>query len=69
MCFGPSVSSRKLTEGADYYKKKSCDGVIAFGGGSGLDVGKAMINLIILKIQLKRSDNIAYSCSNYRNFK
>ena len=31
-----------VTEGADYYKKKSCDGVIAFGGGSGLDVGKAI---------------------------
>ena len=25
-----------------YYKKKNCDGVIAFGGGSGLDVGKAI---------------------------
>ena len=31
-----------VTEGADYYKEKSCDGVIAFGGGSGLDVGKAI---------------------------
>ena len=31
-----------VTEGADYYKKKNCDGVIAFGGGSGLDVGKAV---------------------------
>ena len=31
-----------VSEGADYYKKKSCDGVIAFGGGSGLDVGKAI---------------------------
>ena len=31
-----------VTEGADYYNKSSCDGVIAFGGGSGLDVGKAI---------------------------
>ena len=31
-----------VTEGADYYNKNSCDGVIAFGGGSGLDVGKAI---------------------------
>ncbi|MDC1138261.1 iron-containing alcohol dehydrogenase [Candidatus Pelagibacter sp.] len=31
-----------VTEGADYYNKKNCDGVIAFGGGSGLDVGKAI---------------------------
>ena len=27
-----------VTEGADYYNKNNCDGVIAFGGGSGLDV-------------------------------
>ncbi|WP_435163899.1 iron-containing alcohol dehydrogenase [Candidatus Pelagibacter bacterium nBUS_25] len=31
-----------VTEGANYYNKNSCDGVIAFGGGSGLDVGKAI---------------------------
>ena len=31
-----------VTEGADYYNKNICDGVIAFGGGSGLDVGKAI---------------------------
>ena len=31
-----------VTEGANCYNKNSCDGVIAFGGGSGLDVGKAI---------------------------
>jgi alcohol dehydrogenase class IV len=31
-----------VTEGVDYYNKNNCDGVIAFGGGSGLDVGKAI---------------------------
>ncbi|MDA7795536.1 iron-containing alcohol dehydrogenase [Candidatus Pelagibacter sp.] len=31
-----------VTEGADYYNKHNCNGVIAFGGGSGLDVGKAI---------------------------
>ena len=31
-----------VTEGAHFYNKNSCDGVIAFGGGSGLDVGKAI---------------------------
>ena len=31
-----------VNEGVDYYKKKNCDGVIAFGGGSSLDVGKAV---------------------------
>ena len=29
-------------EGVVLYKEKKCDGVIAFGGGSGLDVGKAI---------------------------
>ena len=31
-----------VSEGVDFYKKNDCDGVIAFGGGSGLDVGKAV---------------------------
>ena len=31
-----------VNEGVDTYKKNKCDGVIAFGGGSGLDVGKAV---------------------------
>ena len=31
-----------VNEGVAYYKKKNCDGVIAFGGGSSLDVGKAV---------------------------
>ena len=31
-----------VDEGVEIYKKNNCDGVIAFGGGSGLDVGKAI---------------------------
>ena len=31
-----------VKEGVDCFNKNSCDGVIAFGGGSGLDVGKAI---------------------------
>ena len=31
-----------VEEGVASYKKNDCDGVIAFGGGSGLDVGKAI---------------------------
>ncbi len=31
-----------VSEGVQVYKKNNCDGVIAFGGGSGLDVGKAI---------------------------
>jgi alcohol dehydrogenase class IV len=31
-----------VNEGVDSFKENNCDGVIAFGGGSGLDVGKAV---------------------------
>ena len=31
-----------VNEGVVFYKQNNCDGVIAFGGGSGLDVGKAI---------------------------
>ena len=31
-----------VDEGVNCYKKNNCDGVIAIGGGSGLDVGKAI---------------------------
>ena len=31
-----------VEEGVKSFKKNNCDGVIAFGGGSGIDVGKAV---------------------------
>ena len=31
-----------VSKGVESYKKNNCNGVIAFGGGSGLDVGKAV---------------------------
>ena len=31
-----------VNQGVESFRKNSCDGVIAFGGGSGLDVGKAI---------------------------
>jgi len=33
---------KNITEGVKEYNKYNCDGVIAFGGGSALDVGKAI---------------------------
>ena len=33
---------KNVDDGVACYKQKSCDGVIAFGGGSALDVGKAI---------------------------
>jgi alcohol dehydrogenase class IV len=35
-------TGKNVNEGVESYKKNNCDGVIAFGGGSGLDVGKAI---------------------------
>ena len=35
-------TGKNVTEGVDCFNKNNCDGVIAFGGGSGLDVGKAI---------------------------
>ena len=35
-------TGKNVIEGAESYKKNNCDGVIAIGGGSGLDVGKAV---------------------------
>ena len=35
-------TGKNVKEGVEIYNKDSCDGVIAFGGGSGLDVGKAV---------------------------
>ena len=35
-------TGKNVNDGVRYYKNLNCDGVIAFGGGSGLDVGKAI---------------------------
>ena len=35
-------TGNNVNEGVESFKKNNCDGVIAFGGGSGLDVGKAV---------------------------
>ena len=40
--FSGNPFGENVEEGVKEFKKKNCDGVIAFGGGSGLDVGKAI---------------------------
>ena len=40
--FSGNPIGENVDEGVEVFKKNKCDGVIAFGGGSGLDVGKAI---------------------------
>ena len=40
--FSGNPIGENVEEGVSEYKKNNCNGVIAFGGGSGLDVGKAI---------------------------
>jgi len=40
--FSGNPFGENVEDGVNQFKKNKCDGVIAFGGGSGLDVGKAI---------------------------
>ena len=40
--FSGNPSGDNVSDGVKIFKENKCDGVIAFGGGSGLDVGKAI---------------------------
>ena len=40
--FSGNPFGENVEEGVKEFKKNNCDGIIAFGGGSGLDVGKAI---------------------------
>ncbi len=40
--FSGNPFGKNVEDGVSIFKKSKCDGVIAFGGGSGLDVGKAI---------------------------
>ena len=40
--FSGNPFGENVEDGVNEFKKNKCDGVIAFGGGSGLDVGKAI---------------------------
>ena len=40
--FSGNPFGKNINEGVELYKKGKCDGVIAFGGGSALDVGKGI---------------------------
>ncbi len=51
----PNPIEQDVLDGAEAYQKAKCDGVIAFGGGSALDVGKA-IRLLLKQPQLKLAE-------------
>ena len=41
-----------VDDGVDCFKKNGCDGIVAFGGGSSLDVGKAIAFMYCQKLSL-----------------
>ena len=45
-------TGKNVSDGVDLFNKKNCDGIIAFGGGSGLDVGKAIAFMSCQKLSL-----------------
>jgi alcohol dehydrogenase class IV len=45
-------TGKNVNDGAQYFKRNKCDGVIAFGGGSGLDVGKAIAFMSAQKLPI-----------------
>ncbi len=47
-----------VKDGVEFYKKNRCDGVIAFGGGSSLDVGKAIAFMIDQKLSIWEFEDI-----------
>src|SRR3954468_22301779 len=51
----PNPIESDVIGGADAYRRMNCDGVIAFGGGSALDVGKA-VRLLLKKPEFKLAD-------------
>ncbi len=51
----PNPTEADVAEAAQKCREHSCDGVIAFGGGSALDVGKAA-RLLVKRPQLKLAD-------------
>ena len=40
--FSGNPVGKNIMDGVEFYNKHKCDGVIAFGGGSALDVGKGI---------------------------
>ena len=45
-------TGKNVSDGVDLFNKKNCDGIIAFGGGSGLDVGKTIAFMSCQKLSL-----------------
>lgn len=55
----PNPVEADVVNGARSYRDQACDGIIAFGGGSALDVGKA-IRLLIKRTDM-RLENFQYT--------
>ncbi|MCI0540324.1 MAG: iron-containing alcohol dehydrogenase [Verrucomicrobiales bacterium] len=51
----PNPVEQDVLDGAEQFRNASCNGVVAFGGGSALDVGKA-IRLVLKRPELKLAE-------------
>ena len=51
-------TGKNVSDGVDFFKKKNCDGIIAFGGGSGLDVGKAIAFMSCQKLSIWNFEDV-----------
>ena len=58
-----------VEEGVNFFNQKKCDGVIAFGGGSGLDVGKAIAFMSCQKLSLWDFEDIGDNWTRANNNK
>ena len=50
--FFGNPTGTNVKDGVNFFKKNNCDGVIAIGGGSGLDVGKAIAFMSCQKLPI-----------------
>jgi alcohol dehydrogenase class IV len=51
-------TGQNVIDGVNFFKKLNCDGVIAFGGGSSLDVGKAIAFMVGQKLSLWEFEDV-----------
>lgn len=55
--FSPNPTLEQVSEGLDFFRKHNCNGILAIGGGSALDVAKAIVYFNNENTPLSNIDN------------